>query len=122
MVMKIFVIKVLSIFLLAALFISCAEELVGIERPNTPLNNFEYFWKSLDAKYGLFCVKSVDWQKVYDTHRDRVNEKTTDEELYAVLISMINTLNDNHVNLYPTTGSLPVYPSGLLRVVNDKVI
>ena len=114
--------NIAPVVLLCLISFSCAEELVGIEKPNTPVNNFEYFWKSFDSKYGLFEVKGIDWQTVYETYRPRVNENTTDEELYEIFKEMINLLNDNHVNLYPTNGSLPAYPGGLLRVVNGEVV
>ncbi len=114
--------KYFAIATIAALSASCAEDLVGVEKPNDPVNNFEYFWKAFDTKYGLFEVKQIDWQKVHDDFRPLVNVSTTDGQLYKIFTDMINLLNDNHVNLYPTNGTLPVYPGGLLRVVNRKVI
>lgn len=111
-----------KIFLpLAFLICSCADELIGTEKPNTAIDNFDYFWKTLDARYGLFEVKQIDWKKVYDTYRPQVTATTTDEELYTIFKEMINVLNDNHVNLYPTNGNLPAYPGGLLRYKNGKL-
>jgi carboxyl-terminal processing protease len=110
----------LKIFLIASVIFltGCADELVGTERANTPVNNFEFFWKTLDARYGLFEVKNIDWQNVHDTNRAKISDSTTDQELYEVFKQMINILNDNHMNLYPTTGTLPAYPGGLLRTKN----
>lgn len=110
-------------FILCAmvLFCGCAEDLVSREKTNDPLANFEYFWKTFDTRYGLFEVKGIDWQKVYLAYRPRVSARTTNEELYLIFTEMINELNDNHVNLYPTDGKLPVYPGGLLRVVDGVV-
>lgn len=97
---------------------SCSDELIGTERPNTPVQNFEFFWQTLDAKYGLFEVKKIDWKVIHDTYRPQVSDATTDAELYEIFKQMINVLNDNHVNLYPTNGVLPAYPGGLLRTKN----
>jgi carboxyl-terminal processing protease len=115
------IIEKISLFLvIATLATSCAEELVGVRKANTPVNNFEHFWKTFDAKYGLFEVKKLNWQEVYEKYRPRVNSGTTDEELYTIFKEMISLLNDNHVNLYPTTGTLPVYPGGLVRTINGQ--
>ncbi|HEY0653092.1 MAG TPA: S41 family peptidase [Chryseosolibacter sp.] len=112
--------SLIKIFLLSSVIVlaSCSDELIGTEKPNTPVENFEYFWKTLDSRYGLFEVKKIDWQHVYDSYRPLVTEATTDAELYEIFKQMVNLLNDNHVNLYPTNGALPAYPGGLLRTRN----
>lgn len=108
---SLFVLVIPGLFIMA----SCEEELIGQERANTPVNNFEYFWKTFDTHYGLFEVKQIDWQNVYNQYRSQVNDQMTDDQLYSVLTSMIVPLNDNHVNLYPTNGELPVFPGGVIR-------
>ena len=100
---------------------SCEEELIGVEKPNTPTNNFEDFWKTFDTHYGLFEVKGVDWKKVHDEFRPRVSDQMADGELYNVLTAMMVLLNDNHLNLYPTNGALPVFPGGVLRYKNGNL-
>ena len=107
-------IKIFSL-IVAAFLAGCSDELIGLEKSNTPINNFDHFWKTLDERYGLFEVKNLDWKNVYDMYRPQVSNSTTDEELYEIFKKMINILNDNHVNLYPTNGKLPAYPGGLLR-------
>jgi carboxyl-terminal processing protease len=100
---------------------SCEDELVGIEKANTPTNNFDDFWKTFDRHYGLFHAKGIDWNEVYTQFRPQVSDQMSPAELYNVLKDMIVLLNDNHINLYPTNGVLPVFPGGLLRVQNGKV-
>lgn len=80
-----------------------------------PQETFHAFWKLFNNYYGLFDVKKINWDSVGDVYRTRVSTTTTDEQLYAVFSEMILLLNDNHVNLYPTTGTLPVFPGGLLK-------
>lgn len=108
---------------LAGLFImaSCEKEMIGTEPGNTPVNNFELFWKTFDQRYGLFDVKQINWQGIHDQFSGRVNDQTTDEELYQVFSDMIVLLNDNHVNLYPTNGDLPVFPGGVLSYRNGEL-
>jgi carboxyl-terminal processing protease len=93
---------------------SCEEDMVGREPVNNPVNNFEFFWQTFDTHYGMFEVKGIDWQEIHDEFRPRVNERMSDEELYKVFSEMITRLNDNHLNLYPTNGELPVFPGGVL--------
>ncbi len=100
---------------------SCEEELIGPEKANTPTNNFELFWKTFDEHYGLFEVKNIDWKAIHDQFRSKINDQITDEELYSVLSDMLVLLNDNHLNLYPTNGTLPVFPGGVLSYRNGKL-
>lgn len=105
---------------IASLFImaSCEEELIGPPPSNTPLHTFDSFWKTFDEHYGLFEVKNIDWNAIRDQFRPLVTDQTTEEQLYQVLSNMMVLLNDNHLNLYPTNGSLPVFPGGVLSYRN----
>lgn len=100
---------------------SCEEELIGPEKANTPTNNFELFWKTFDEHYGMFEVKKIDWKAIHDQYKPRINDQMSDEEFYNVLSEMIILLNDNHLNLYPTNGVLPVFPGGILSYRNGQL-
>src|SRR5688572_25776438 len=106
-----------TVFIMA----SCEEELIGPEQANTPTNNFEQFWKTFDEHYGMFDVKNIDWKAIHDQFKPRVNDQMTDKKLYEVLSDMIVLLNDNHLNLYPTNGELPVFPGGVLSYRNGQL-
>jgi carboxyl-terminal processing protease len=114
------VIRHITFVLIGAVSImaSCEEELIGPEKANTPTNNFEQFWKTFDQHYGLFDVKNIEWAIIGEKFRSKISDQMTDAELYSVLSEMIVLLNDNHVNLYPTNGELPVFPGGVLRYRN----
>lgn len=105
------------LIVIPALFINATQH-----DKNSAVENFEYFWNLFDTHYGLFEAKKIDWSEIHTRFRSQVNESTTDEELYKVLTAMIIELNDNHVTLYPTTGTLPAFPGGVLRYNNDKLI
>ncbi len=71
----------------------------------TPEDIFERIWKTFDQRYALFNAKSVDWQKLHDVYRPRIESSMTDEELFVILTDMLSHLNDNHVMLLaPTLG------------------
>lgn len=116
-------IRAITLAILSTVFImaSCEEELIGPEKANTPTNNFEHFWKTFDTHYGLFDVKNTDWNNIHDQFRSKVNDQMTDAELYKVLSDMMVLLNDNHLNLYPTNGELPVFPGGVLSYRNGTL-
>ncbi len=115
--------KNLYIIFVAIAFVSCDNIFFEEEFPDNAVSNFEYFWKEYDAKYGLFQVKNIDWDSVYSVYRPQISETSTDEELYSVLVGMLELLNDNHIALAPTSDSdLPYYRSGILGklgTIND---
>lgn len=92
----------------------CEKTLIGTEKPDTVINNFELVWKTFDEHYGMFEVKNIDWQHQYDIYRPMLNENSSDADLYMVLSSMLKILNDNHVEFHTTDKNLPTFRSGIL--------
>lgn len=90
---------------------SCEETMVNPGHTQ-PEANFQYAWEKFDQHYGLFLVKNVNWNEVYDTHLPIAQAAQNDAELFSVLSSMIRTLNDKHVNIYSTDPVLRDYNSG----------
>ena len=74
------------------------------ERENTPSGNFEALWQIVDEHYCFFDYKQheygLDWNKVYNKYKVRVNDKMNDTQLFEVLRDMLSELRDGHVNLY----------------------
>jgi carboxyl-terminal processing protease len=87
------------LFSLIVLFISCENILLGPEPKDTPKDNFEMLWKDMDRYYALFGVKKIDWKKTHDDFIKYINENTTDGELWEILCSMIDLLNDGHTSI-----------------------
>ncbi len=105
-----------SIIIIASLLIlttSCEEYVFDMEYKNTPVENFEALWSEYDQLYGLFEVRNIDWDQVYEEHRPQINNQSSSEELYNVLVSMLTILDDSHVGLYPTNDEFPLFFSGL---------
>lgn len=93
-------------------FSSCNDIFVGERLENTQEQNFKLAWDKFDTHYGLFQVKNIDWDAVYDAHLSMAKIAKTDEELFAVLSSTLSILNDQHVNIYTTNATLSDYNSG----------
>ena len=71
---------------------------------DTRQGNFEALWRTLDAHYCFFDYKKesygLDWNKVYESYRVRIDEPMSNRQLFEVLGEMACELRDGHVNLY----------------------
>ncbi len=74
--------------------------LIGPEPGNTPEENFDVLWKTIDERYALFPVKDVNWDSLYSVYRSRVTPATTGDELWEICGQLITHLNDGHITLF----------------------
>lgn len=94
------------------LFSSCDRVLLGEVEENEVLNNFHYFWKDYHQHYSNFRVKNIDWIAEYNLNRPLLNESSTEEDLYAVMVPMLAKLDDGHIDLVTFRDDLPDFRSG----------
>jgi prepilin-type processing-associated H-X9-DG protein len=64
--------------------------------PNTPLMNFDIFWRTYLENYPFFSLRGVDWAEVRRKYRPRITDRTSAEELFSVFQEMIAPLHDAH--------------------------
>ncbi|MBN1221931.1 MAG: hypothetical protein JXB23_01690 [Candidatus Aminicenantes bacterium] len=64
-----------------------------------PVLNFDSLWRLFDISYGCFIPKKIDWHLLYRTYRPMVTDKTSGGELFNIMTSLLEHLNDNHVKL-----------------------
>ncbi|MCU0436336.1 MAG: S41 family peptidase [Raineya sp.] len=64
-----------------------------------PEKDFEAFWTTFKDNYAFFKLKGVNWDSTYQKYRPLINQKTTNKELIAVLIQMVEPLKDSHVTI-----------------------
>lgn len=67
--------------------------------PNDPETNFEIFWRTFAVHHGFLKYRGVDWSAAYKTYRPRVNATTKPDDLFDILIAMIEPLHDAHTYL-----------------------
>ncbi|MFC0679612.1 S41 family peptidase [Lysobacter korlensis] len=67
--------------------------------PSRAEQTFEEFWRFFDENYAFFAEKNIDWKLEYERSRPLVNGRTTDEQLFDVLTTMVKPLGDRHVIL-----------------------
>lgn len=78
---------------------SCEKAFIDKNPENTPLENFDVLWKTVDEKYTFFIPKRINWDSIKEVYRPQINNQSTDQELFDVLAAMLNTLEDGHVNI-----------------------
>lgn len=64
-----------------------------------PEKDFETFWTTFKDNYAFFKLKGIDWDTTYSTYRPLINKKTTEKELIAVFIKMVDPFNDGHITI-----------------------
>ena len=72
-----------------------AEDLAA----NDALHNFDVLWRTFDEHYCCFERRGVDWSAQRELHRKRLTRDSTPTELYSVLIEMLDTFGDGHIQL-----------------------
>lgn len=86
---------------LVCLFVSCIKE---DEYNNTPQDNFESLWKTLDEHYCFFAEKNkeygLDWNEVHDRYGKMITSSMTEEQLFSLCDNMLRELRDGHVNIF----------------------
>jgi carboxyl-terminal processing protease len=91
--MKTFIWIALMMFVVAG----CEKMLIGPEPENSPSDNFDVVWKTIDEKYGLFPVFRVNWDSLYVVYHEQINESTTDDELWNICCQLLSHLKNGHV-------------------------
>lgn len=85
-----------------------------------PVSIFNEIWNSYDTLYSGFAHKDIDWNILYNIYRTRVNEKTSEPELFEIVTDMLRHLNDNHVQIAKENPERH-FSSGLLGNLIDDI-
>ena len=86
--------------------VSCERILMSEDPENTPVNNFEILWNTLDKKYSFFITKAVDWDSIYQVYRPRILEDMQDTLLFQTLGGMLLELKDGHTEITSPFGRI----------------
>ena len=66
---------------------------------SSPLLVFDVFWQAFHDHYPFFAMKGVDWDAVRERERAKLRPETSDEELFEILVGMMEPLEDAHTFL-----------------------
>ncbi len=114
--------KIFYVALLGLLCLACDDLLLGDAPENTAEQNFKSLWEEFDRKYGMFPLKGIDWDSVYNSNIERAKSVQSEKELYDLLVDILAPFQDSHVALVPVGSGLPVYQGGTygsLDTMND---
>ena len=67
---------------------------------------FDSLWTDFNETYALFEVRNVDWNEQYENCRPLINDNMTDREFLDALGTLLYPLNDAHVYVKSTIGSI----------------
>ena len=81
------------------------------ENPQDARRNFQVFWETFDTHYISFDRKNIDWDSVYQRYASRIDEETSDLELFGMLQGIIDNLDDGHVKLSAPDSIVEAYKS-----------
>lgn len=72
------------------------------EYTTDPHANLDALWKILDERYCYFSTKNINWDSVYSIYNHKLDQYNTISiyNFFDLMASMLNTLQDGHVNLY----------------------
>jgi hypothetical protein len=85
---------------------SCERILTSKDPENSPSNNFEILWHTLDRKYSLFTSKGIDWDSIYQAYRPEIHDDMHDSSLFRTMGRMILELGDGHTDITSPYGQI----------------
>ena len=91
-----------AIFILilgSILFSGCEKSLLTTEFSDTPVDNFEALWHEFDIGYGAMVAKKLNWDSLKLVYGSKVNNSSSDYELYFAMCGLLHEINDGHTDL-----------------------
>jgi len=67
---------------------------------------FDIVWNDFDKTYPYFIHKGINWDSVYTVYSSRINDSTSDQELFQIIGEMTLVLKDIHVYLKSSLGTI----------------
>src|SRR5580698_5756743 len=67
------------------------------------LDSFEKVWTTIRDKHWEKNPAGLDWQKIHDEFRPRVEQATTRDEARAAMREMLGRLKQTHFGILPAT-------------------
>ncbi|WP_215395868.1 serine hydrolase [Rheinheimera oceanensis] len=65
----------------------------------SPMQNFELFWHTINDLYAFLPERQIDWQQRYQQYAPMISEQLTDDVLFTIFAQMLTGFNDSHTTL-----------------------
>ncbi|WP_459996070.1 S41 family peptidase [Prevotella dentasini] len=95
-----FFFRLINIFILLVTLTAITGCITNDDFADTPTDNFEALWKTLDEHYCFFTQKGIDWNEVHTRYARQFDASMTESQQFEVMARMLSELRDGHVNLY----------------------
>jgi Peptidase family S41 len=92
--------KLFFTIFIATIFFSCKKEIFETEPKMDSKTIYEYFIDDVKKHYGLFEYKGIKIDTFGNYYSKIVQPNTTNEELWKIMATQLNTLKDGHNTLY----------------------
>ncbi|MBS1494718.1 MAG: peptidase [Bacteroidetes bacterium] len=90
------------------------------------IEDFNYFWQTINDDYCYFDKKQTNWNKVKEIYSPLIEKVKSREEFISILENVFDEIYDNHASLNTNTGNSPrLVPSGtdfMGEFIDDKPI
>ena len=88
--------KILSLLVFALMFGACEKYETFVEVDNDYMRNFDVAWNLINENYCFLGYKNIDWDKVYDEYKPRVENAKNDFEFFDIMCDFVDVLRDGH--------------------------
>jgi C-terminal processing protease CtpA/Prc len=88
--------KILSLLVFALMFGACEKYETYDEVDYDYVRNFDVAWNLINENYCFLGYKNIDWDKVYDEYKPRVENAKTSYEFFDIMSDFIDILRDGH--------------------------
>ena len=91
--------SLLIVIFLMVSFLSCEKIIVRKNEKNSPVNNFNQLWNTLDQGYVYFDYKNVNWDSVKAVYEPMIYDSMSEDDQFNLFANMLETLRDGHVSI-----------------------
>ncbi|MCG7551736.1 serine hydrolase [Pseudoalteromonas sp. Of7M-16] len=91
------------------------------QNSQSPLDNFEYFWHSINDHYGFLQHRGIDWMQRYLHYRPQINADTPPERLFDIMRDMVSGFNDAQVSLQSSNNVFNAAQPGIFQQLANNL-
>lgn len=88
--------KILSLLAFTLVLGACEKAETYDEVDNDFVRNFDVAWNLVNENYAFLGYKNIDWDKVYDEYKPRVENAKDQFEFFDIMCDFVDILRDGH--------------------------
>lgn len=88
--------KILSLLAFTLVLGACEQVETYDEVDNDYMHNFDAAWNIINENYCFLGYKNIDWDKIYEEYRPRVENAKDQFEFFDIMSNLVDVLRDGH--------------------------